>query len=100
MGPEFAASDLVMDAVLMLLGLIGHFLAKWRELRATKPRLSLNRYLFSNLPQTLFAVVSAAAGFIALHLYGELTPITALGCGWFCESVMDKLGTRSQKALG
>lgn len=95
----FDVLDLLVHLALLGLGMLAHFLAKWRELRRSEGTLSFMRFLRSDPAQTSFACVSGLAAAIALHYYGELTPISAMLTGYFADSAIDKIGSRSAKAL-
>lgn len=89
----------IMYAVMIVFGLLGHFLGKLAELRRSNPKLTLARYVDRNPYQIALSVVGAAAGGIALHAMGELTLVGALGVGYTADSLIDKLSSRTQAAL-
>jgi hypothetical protein len=83
-------------AIMMLvLGLLAHYLKELTRIAGeTKRSPNLLGYWTSYWPQTLLCVVSAIAGFVALHEATQLTPVTAFGVGYMANSVADIMGKR------
>lgn len=89
----------IVLGLLVVGGLAGHFLAKFMELRKTEPTLTLAHYIRAHPYQLAYSSISAAVAALALWNYGELTAITAVGVGYMCDSILDKIGNRTQRAL-
>lgn len=92
-------SDLFVYAILLIGGLLAHFLMKFRELRKSEQTLTLKQYVKANPYQIAYSTVSAFTVAVALWHYGELTAITAAGVGYMADSVMDKFTNRTTAAL-
>jgi len=86
-------------AMLVFGGLAAHFLGKLMELRRTEKTLTLKRYVRAHPYQIMYSVVAAAIAGTAMGYYEELTPITAIGAGYMCDSILDKISKRTQSAL-
>lgn len=91
--------DLIIYALLLLGGLLGHFLSKFRELRKTEQTLTMKKYIAAHPYQIAYSTISAVTAAAALWHYGELTAITAVGIGYMADSIMDKITNRTNTAL-
>ena len=80
-------------------GLAAHFLGKLMELRRSEPTLTLLRYVKAHPYQLLYSIVAVAISVVAMWHYEELTPITAIGAGYMCDSILDKITKRTEAAL-
>lgn len=85
--------------LLVLGGLAAHFLGKLMELRRSDTTLTLRRYVSAHPYQLMYSCVAAAIAGVAMGFYGELTPITAIGAGYMCDSILDKISKRTESAL-
>lgn len=92
--------EIGLSAVMLLLGLIAHFLKHLMKVKKDGGViLTPRQYWVKNPYHSSLALVGAVAGFIALLSLGQLTPILALGLGYMADSVPDAIGSRTLDKL-
>lgn len=91
--------EMYLFAGLIVLGLIAHVLGKLMELRRADSTLTMKKYFQSHPYQSGYSLISAIAGGIVLHEYGELTVVTAIATGYMADSIMDKISSRTAGVL-
>lgn len=91
--------EIVLCAVMLLLGTVSHFLKKVIEARQIDRTITMCVYWRTFPYSSTLSLIGAAAGFFALYQIGELSLINAFGVGYIADSVVNTLGKRGQGAL-
>lgn len=88
---------LLQDPFIMLvLGLLTHFLADMMRIRKEEGRfITLRQYWAAYPLQTAICVIGGMVGLVALDSAGELTALNAFGLGYISNSIADKVGKRA-----
>lgn len=80
--------------LIMLAGILLHFLKKVMELRTAGDKVTLVKYWTRKPYATAFSVLSAMVVFALVHNLPEFSKLSALGLGFMCDSVAGLLGQR------
>lgn len=91
--------NLILCTLLVLFGIIVHFVLKLSELE-TQGKIITPWAYWREHPYTSLNVVLGAFGLmLASYFMHELTYITAICIGWICNSAGDKLRARAEAAI-
>ena len=89
--------------MMMIYGLLTHFLLKMKHYRTAFPDTRfwclVASYYRDNPFATILAIIGAVAGYSMLYGSAELTRATAYGLGYMADGVADTIGNRSIKNL-
>ncbi len=93
------AAQVILCCLLVLFGLVTHFVAKLRELEDRGMIVSPWRYL-SDHPYTAFNSVLGAYGLLLLAYYtGEMGPVGSFCMGVAANAAGDKMRARAQAKI-
>lgn len=81
--------------VMMLFGILMHYIKKVIEQRATNSEITLRTYWYKYPYKSIFSILSALAGFGALYGTDELTRLTAFSIGYMADSIADILTSKT-----
>jgi hypothetical protein len=90
---------MLIELLMVLCGLLVHFLKDLVRLKAEGAFLTPLQYWRKYPYQTLFCVIGAVVGVVALNEAQQLTPITAFAVGYMSNSVADMIGKRGTVRL-
>lgn len=85
----------MIEIILLILGVVAHFLKKLMEWRQTTGEIDPRLYFLEQPYRIVWTALLAIGAGVALYSMGELTPITALATGFCADSVAGMLKQRS-----
>lgn len=92
-------NDLTLPGLLLVAGVLAHFLKTVYQLRRDGDKTSLSGYWRGHPYQSALTLVSALASFAILKELGQLSAITAFSAGYIANSTADMLAGRSVKLM-
>lgn len=92
--------DCLIYGAMLALGLAAHFCKELARINKEAGAVPHPIRYWSRYPyQTALCVIGALVGFLSLYETGQLTGLTAFGCGWMANSMADVVGKRAGQSL-